>query len=157
MHTCPVVQATSADLDIWQDPLCFPVAQSSAADWQFRQQLLFVHESPLAARVFRQIVHASIQTLPTGNNCRFDFWAARQFSLPRRCWRSCSAGHLFDGGLCWGLPNRRQKLMMVIIHMPKQDCKISGLTAAGAFLACIRRINFHHIDAVQAGIGGRRG
>ena len=50
LHIRPVVQATSADLDIREDSGCFPVAQSPAADWQFRQQLLLVNEASLACR-----------------------------------------------------------------------------------------------------------
>jgi len=50
MHTCPVVQAPSADLDVWQDSLCFPVAQSAAANWQPCQQPLLVNETNLAKR-----------------------------------------------------------------------------------------------------------
>jgi len=51
LHTCPVIQATPSDLDIREDSGCLPVAQSPAADWQFCQQLLFVHESPLVTRI----------------------------------------------------------------------------------------------------------
>ena len=45
LHTCPVVQASPSDLDKRQDSLCFPVAQSPAADWQFRQQLFFADKA----------------------------------------------------------------------------------------------------------------
>jgi hypothetical protein len=44
LHACPIIQATSADLDIREDSGCLPVAQSPAADWQFRQQSFFVYE-----------------------------------------------------------------------------------------------------------------
>ena len=76
LHTGPVVQATSADLDIWEDSGGLPSAQSPAADWQFRQQFLFVHEGPLATRIFRQVGHASILEHPAGNDCRVLFCAA---------------------------------------------------------------------------------
>jgi len=113
LHTCPVVQATSADLDIREDSGCLPVAQSPAADWQFGQQLPFVHESPLATCVFRQIVLAPIQARPAGNNCRFDFCATSQLSLPRRTRYFFSAGRLFNGEPGRGLPRQRQTLMLI--------------------------------------------
>jgi hypothetical protein len=50
LHTCPVIQATSADLDIREDSVCLPVAQSAAADWQPCQQSLFVNETGLTSR-----------------------------------------------------------------------------------------------------------
>jgi hypothetical protein len=50
LHACPIVQATSADLDIWQHSLCLPVAQSATADWQPCQQPFLVNETGLAKR-----------------------------------------------------------------------------------------------------------
>jgi len=63
LHTGPIVQATPADLDIRQDSSCLPSAQSPAADWQFRQQFLFVHEGPLATGAFCPVGHAPRQLL----------------------------------------------------------------------------------------------
>ena len=50
MHARPVIQATSADFDIRENPARFPVAQSPAADWQSCQQLFFAYETSLACR-----------------------------------------------------------------------------------------------------------
>lgn len=50
LHTRPIIQATSADLDVGNDSFCFPVAQSATADGQLRQQPLFVHETHLGWR-----------------------------------------------------------------------------------------------------------
>jgi len=44
------MRATPADLETWQDSISVPVAQSPAADWQFRQQLLFADEASLPCR-----------------------------------------------------------------------------------------------------------
>ena len=59
LHTRPVVQATSADLDIGKDSVRFPIAQSATADWQFRQQLLFVNKTALVS-------HAVFSHVKTG-------------------------------------------------------------------------------------------
>ncbi len=45
LHARPVIQATSADLDIREDSGCLPVAQSPAANWQSREQLFFADET----------------------------------------------------------------------------------------------------------------
>lgn len=50
LHARPVVKAPSADFDVGQKSLRFPVAQSATADWQPRQQLLLVNEASLAWR-----------------------------------------------------------------------------------------------------------
>jgi hypothetical protein len=50
LHAGPLVQATSADLDVRQDSLCFPIAQIPAADWQPCQKSLFVNETLVVRR-----------------------------------------------------------------------------------------------------------
>jgi len=50
LHARPIIEATSADFDIREDSGCLPVAQSPAADWQPRQQSLFVNETRLTRR-----------------------------------------------------------------------------------------------------------
>jgi len=50
LHARPVIQATSADLDVGEQSFRFPIAQCATADWQLRQQLLFINETAFACR-----------------------------------------------------------------------------------------------------------
>jgi hypothetical protein len=56
LHAGPFVEATSADLDVWQDSFCFPITQSPAADRQPCQQPFFVNETRLARRPGGRII-----------------------------------------------------------------------------------------------------